>query len=503
MTDTMFAFFCKFSQPEELQRARLAFRVLSLLVLFALPTVAQKNPPKQTAQENLTYIVEYSTARMGRVHIVIVPSRPLKGPVTLVIPRAIPSGYAQQFYDRYVVDVKATSEAGNALKTEREDGPRWRVGSADAVAKIEYDVDLARHEGEITAAADTSKARPKYVGLLGYSVFGYLEGSDNKPIRLEVSGPEGWPVFTTLAPKAIADQTKTAGEAANFYALADSQVAMGPMLEIRRLEAPLPLFLIMYAEVDTDLSRHSEIFADAFRKVLAYFGDAPFIHYTGYIEILKPVSERHEYGFSMEHVNSSTYFLGVDRAINSKTTSQQIERERYNFAHHVSHSWIPKQVYGTGYLPFTWELAPQIDTIWFNEGFARHITIEALADSMSETEGREFRRRQFEGLRRLVATMPEFIRSMSLLELSRVASLMYSSDFRTGRTLFAKGALMAEEMDQLIRTRTNQKKRLRDSFQALVKWGEQSGRAFRLEELPGLIAKPVGVNERGIKEILE
>lgn len=488
----------------KLQRARPAFRVLSLLLLLALPAAAQKSPPQQTAQENLTYIVEYSTARIGRVHIVIQPSQPLKGPVTLVIPRAIPSGYAQQFYDRYVVDVKATSEVGTALKTEREDGPRWRVGSADtAVARIEYDVDLARHEGEITAAADTSKARPKYVGLLGYSVFGYLEGSDNQPIRLEVSGPEGWPVFTTLAPKAVADRTKTAGEAANFYALADSQVAMGPMLEVRRLEAPMPLFLIMYAEVDTDLSKHSEIFADAFRKVLAYFGDAPFNHYTAYIEILKPVSERHEYGFSMEHINSSTYFLGVDRAINSNTTPQQIERERYNFAHHVSHSWIPKRVYGAGYLPFTWELAPQIDTIWFNEGFARHITIEALADSMSETEGREFRRRQFEGFRRLVATMPEFIRSMSLLELSRVASLMYSSDFRTGRTLFAKGALMAEEMDQRIRARTNQKKRLRDSFRALVKWGEQSGRPFRLEELPGLIAKPVGVNEREIREILE
>ena len=36
---------------------------------------------------------------------------------------------------------------------------------------------------------------------------------------------------------------------------------------------------------------------------------------------------------------------------------------------------------------------------------------------------------------------------MPLLELSRVGSLMYSEDFRTGRTLFSKGALMAEEYD--------------------------------------------------------
>ena len=57
---------------------------------------------------------------------------------------------------------------------------------------------------------------------------------------------------------------------------------------------------------------------------------------------------------SMEHLDSSTYFLGVDRAITSSTTPEQMERERFNFAHHVSHSWIPKKVYGTGYLPFNW-----------------------------------------------------------------------------------------------------------------------------------------------------
>ena len=92
---------------------------------------------------------------------------------------------------------------------------------------------------------------------------------------------------------------------------------------------------------------------------------------------------------------------------------------------------------------------------------------------------------------------------MPLLELSRVGSLMYSADFRIGRTLFGKGALMALEIDQKIRERTNGKKRLRDSLRSLVKWGEHSGRAFRHEELPGLIAKPVGLDEREVSEIVQ
>lgn len=474
---------------------RRAIHLVTFLYLLVIPAMAQ---------ERLTYRVDYSTEKTGRIHVLIVPSKPIKGVATLVIPRAIPSGYAQQFYDRYVDGVRAVSSAGTVLTTEREDGPRWRLGASNTdVASVEYDVDLSRLEREIIDASDTSKARSEYVGILGYSVLGYLAGFDNTAIRLEITAPQGWPVFSTLAPKVPADRTKTIAEAANFYTLADSQIAMGPKFEVRRLESPLPLFLLVYSETETDVSKHGEIFADAFHKVLSYFGDAPFANYTAYIEILKPVSTRHEYGFSMEHLNSSTYFLGTDRAITPRTTHEQIERDRYNFVHHVSHSWIPKQVYGTGYMPFAWELAPQIDTIWFNEGFARFITIDAMADAMPKKEGLEFRQRQYDALRKMLTTMPEFIRSMPLLELSRVASLMYSADFRTGRTLFCKGALMAAELDERIREQSNGNKRLRVSLQALVRWGQQSHRAFRIEELPALIAKPVGVPERGIKEIFD
>jgi hypothetical protein len=65
-------------------------------------------------------------------------------------------------------------------------------------------------------------------------------------------------------------------------------------------------------------------------------------------------------------------------------------------------------------------------------------------------------------------------KTVPLLELSRVGSLMYSEDFRTGRTLFSKGALMAEEIDVLIRQKTGGKKQLRNSFHAMMSWTEKS-----------------------------
>ncbi len=43
-----------------------------------------------------------------------------------------------------------------------------------------------------------------------------------------------------------------------------------------------------------------------------YFGSAPFDHYTALVELLKPISPDHRYGFSMEHLESSHYFLAAD-----------------------------------------------------------------------------------------------------------------------------------------------------------------------------------------------
>jgi len=47
-----------------------------------------------------------------------------------------------------------------------------------------------------------------------------------------------------------------------------------------------------------------------------------------------------------------------------------------------------------------------------------------------------------------------------------------------GRNLFSKGALVAEEIDAPIRQRTGGKKRLRDSFHAMMSSAKKSARSF-------------------------
>lgn len=464
-------------------------KLLSAVLALAAPAVAHAG-----ALAPLAYRVELARAGDTSVAVSIRLPAPAEAPVVLVIPRAVPMGYSQQPYDRYVVDVTARDDQGASVPVEREDGPRFRIGAPGGkVRAVGYRVDLARMEREILGASDSSRARPGYVGLLGYSVFGYLEGWEARPVELEVAAPPEWPVFTTLAPQAPPPRRLARGSAADFYALADSQVAMGPALEVLRVESRVPLYLAAYAEGEADLPLTGSLVGQAMDALVGYFGSAPFPHYTALVELLRPLSPDHGYGFSMEHLASSHYFLGADQGLTAASPEAARRRVLFNFAHHVAHAWVPKRAYGEGYFPFSWELAPLVDTIWLSEGFARYAAIEALADTKPGAEGLAYRRAMLDQLRTMLAGMPPFIREMPLLELSRIASTRYSEDFRTGRTLFCRGALLAEELDQTIREASGGRKRLRDFFRYLMEWSATNRRGFRVSELPGLVREATGV----------
>ncbi|MCI0486515.1 MAG: hypothetical protein L0229_07930 [Blastocatellia bacterium] len=445
----------------------------------------------------VSYHCQYDKPGDTAVRITLKLPEKSPGPLTFIIPRAIPMGYANVRYDRFIEDLQAFSDKGDPLKVERQDGPRWKVGQAgEIVGRITYKVDIARMEREIHSAADASKLRAGYAGLLGYSVFGYVEGLEEKRVRLQIDAPERWLVFTTLSPQAPSAVKTTEAEAPNFYALADSQIMMGPDLRVRRFESAVPLYVVVYAETEIEIQMLGRIASDALNKVVAYFGSAPFAHYTVHQEYLRPVSASHEYGFSMEHLNSGTFFMGVDRALTARA-SPEIQRGIFlNFVHHIAHSWIPKRSYGEGYFPFNWELAPIIDTIWLSEGFIRYVSIEITGEQVADPEA--YRKSVLDSFRRYTKESPAFIRKMSLIELSRTGSTLYSEDFRIGRNLFMRGALMAADIDERIRKQTGGKKRFRDLLRYLVAWSERERRAFRTEELPAIFKKATGVDVESV-----
>jgi predicted metalloprotease with PDZ domain len=488
-----------------------AARTCLTFVVIALATT----PVRVTAADEpkLTYVLTYSLEAPTIVHISIHLPQPAAAPLTLIVPRSVPGGYAQRPYDPFVANVRAFSESAphasknDAIAVERDElAPRWTIGKRDSsntdISRIDYDVDVAKMERDIFSAADTSKIREGYVGLLGYSIFAFLEGRENLPIQLEIHAPTKWPVFSTLAPEIAATSPFTA-QAANYYALADSQITLGPKLQITEsivTDTPgsVPIFVSLYAETATDITLELNLARDALDKVAAYFDFTPFSHYSVVLEYVKPLPPPHEYNFSMEHLDSGTFFFDIDHAVTAASSDSTKESVRFNYAHHIAHSWIPKRCYGAGYLPFNWEMTPVIDTIWFNEGFGRYAAIAALADALPKDEAARYRNVRLERLRAIVASAPEFLQRMSLDELSREGSFVYSDDFRVGMNLFSRGALMAAEMDDAIRAQTGGQKSLRDALSYLMAWTKQNRRAFRTDELPEIFKRATGVDTTSI-----
>jgi predicted metalloprotease with PDZ domain len=460
--------------------------------LLFLPSIAD-------AQSPITYRVQYTAPGDCCVHVQMVFAEPLPAPITLVMPRTYPGGYEQILYDTYVDKVSAFGASGKTVEVQRgKDGPRWDIGKAgETVERIEYQVDVSRMESRILSSVETSKVRRGYVGLLGYSVFAFVDGLEDRPINLVVNAPEGWPILTTLAPKVPAAATRVSAQARDYYDFADSQILMGPDLQLRRLEGTIPLVLAVYSEAAIDLGADGALARKALDDVQAYFGDTPISQYTVQLEFLKPVAG-HDYNFSQEHVDSGTFSFSVDRRLNVQLTPERRELILGNYAHHIAHSWIPKRAYGTGYRPFTWELAPVIDTIWFNEGFGRYASIAAVAEAMAPKEGAAYREGDLAWMRQIVADAPPFIKKMSLETLSREASFLYAVDFRLGKNIFSRGALMAAEMDDRIRGKTNGEKSLRDALRALLAWSEKNQRAFELEDMMQVFTQSTGVDVRDI-----
>lgn len=478
-----------------------------LASIFALPAALASAQPA----------VKYSVAPaavgplgLGSIiHVVMtLPKDAAPAQATLIMPRAIPMGYSQQRYDEFVTVTGARSRSGAAATVKRGDGPRWSLAAADArdpIATIDYEVNLPVMEASILAGGDSSRARDGYISLLGYSVFPYIEGFEDRAIELTIAPPPnrpGWPVFSTLAPRAPAIPGFLRASASNFYDLADSQILMGPGFRVRKLGATPDLFMAVHAEGRIDEDIMAPLAEQAFEALVRYFGEAPFPHFTLVFDYLEPISARHTYGFSMEHMQSATFGALASAAPTARSTDRERASFRYNVAHHVSHAWIPKRCAGEGYFPFRWELAPLIDTIWLSEGFGQYAAADALSDVLpASADGKPYREGLVEArFRSALRDMPDFLKRMPLVELSRVASTAYSEDFRTGRTVFSRGGLMAYEMDQRIRAATNGTQRLREALRALVAWSVREKRGFRIDELPAIFKGATGVETREILE---
>lgn len=397
----------------------------------------------------------------------------------VIIPRSAPGTYEIIDYPRFIENIEAVTTNNATINGQNGSGSILVFKHETYIKKISYQVNIAKMEAELKEGYASSKQRDNYLGILGYSVFATISGLEERPIQLTLQSDINWPIFTTLKPS-LNKNNKITLSASNYDMLADAQYLFGSAVNVLQVkDAPIPLFVAMYAEGEINIKEIARRGLLSLQGLNNYFGYIPMPHYTLCYEFLKPYSKDHTYGFYMEHMNSMTASTSMEKAI----TEYESDANIFSIVHHIGHSWIPLRSYGYGYRPFDWSTAPNIETIWLNEGFIWYAS--SIITNKPNT---------ISFFKRVIENAPNHIKKMSLKELSLLGSSKYSLDFNIGRNLFSRGGLMAYDMDVEIKLVTKNKNSFKDALIGLLNWTQENNRAFDYCEIETIMSKATGVD---------
>ncbi|MGB4771695.1 MAG: hypothetical protein WBP58_09555 [Chitinophagaceae bacterium] len=461
-----------------------ARKIFLMLVLFVSGSI------HHALHAQVNYLIEYKDSTASIIHVTITLPKPVKASAAFIMPRSVPGAYSVIKYDDFVDHIGALNSSGELVKMHKDDNgaPRWYVIDTNKnITAIRYVVDLDKMEHQLECA-DASIVRPRFVGVLNYSILGWLEGTDRQPVKCTVRGVNQWPIFTTQQPSIPKGADSISFNVADYYTLADGQLFIGPGLRVKKYEGLVPLYIASYSQTgDEYLDDYGKQGMMSLEILKDYFGELPFKEYSILLRKALPLEPGIVPAFGMEHLQSSTFFGDSSGFRWGPMDPKMLLETMPTYLHHMGHAFLPLRCFGDAYRPYVKEIPPIVRNIWFNEGFTWYITYEALKSARWE---RIFYNNTYKA-------DPQ-IRAMGLEELSQQASLMYSADFRLGRAVFSRGASMAMEMNALIKKETAGKKSMKDVIRFLYDWSKENKRPFTMQEFPQLISKAAGVDLLGL-----
>ena len=329
--------------------------------------------------------------------------------------------------------------------------------SLDPIAGIEYDVDLRAMEADVRRG---HRAPVTVTGLLGYSVFAYVEEAarSNWRSRLPRTAPTGR-CFSTLKPRDPAPPALKTTERRRFLPTWPTlQILMGPLFREEVKGRGGSLSHPIHARVRRTEGVMAPFAEQAFDAVLGYFDGArfpitPLFDYSGR-------SRCHGMASSMEHTCKAPLSRALASALLHRKVhgpgARRLPPQRV--AHHVAHAWIPKRVArAKRYLPFRWS-SRLIDTIWLSEGFLASTRSRTRSDVLPNTaEGRPHRGPWWISVSEHAQKKCPTPCRMPWSRFSRTASTLLLRTSDGADTVFSRGGLMAYEMDGRLRARRRSK----------------------------------------------
>ncbi|MBK0370775.1 M61 family metallopeptidase [Flavobacterium agrisoli] len=173
--------------------------VLSLvLALSLLSCKTGSRSGKSSSKENVKVAIDLNTITADKVLVTLMPPKFTTDETTFSIPKTVPGTYSSDNYGRYIDDLKAFDEKGNALEVTKSDDNNWKIKKAKSLAKITYWVndtfDTESGEGfgksDIFSPAGTNILDKTNFVVNTHGFVGYFAEKLHVPYEVTISHPE-------------------------------------------------------------------------------------------------------------------------------------------------------------------------------------------------------------------------------------------------------------------------------------------------------------------------
>jgi len=424
--------------------------LLSLAILLLIVSCASYQVRPPASYENKRYVYDYSlnlTDRSDDLFKVELNIPPLSTENSAYqFAASVPGTYRLLNVGRYVQSFKAFDKSNTEIGVQRVSDNRFQFEQPEKVRRIVYEIedtwDSKIDSGKIPLMAGTSIENTNVL-LNPHAVFGYIEGMQDKPVRLKIEYPKEWQVGTPAYKR-----YKNYFFMDNYRELIHSPMLFGRLNSARLSVQDINVEIFTWSK--TNKIKAEQLtwpVKKAVSSVTRFIDRKPVDYYTFLFHFEEEGAGAHE------HPSGSLYILRERGFKQMKLTITEIA------AHEFYHLETPFHIREKGIAAFNFRQPLPTEHLWFYEGvteWASHILLMRYGVIRI---GRFLSDLSFK-----IRDMNRLSSDISLLEISRNS---YSRN-ENYHYVYSKGAVTAAMLDLQILVATSGKKGLRDVVNALA-----------------------------------
>jgi predicted metalloprotease with PDZ domain len=343
-----------------------AVSVFASLILFC--AAAATAAPAQDERYNISYQLSMSNpaSHLFEVSLTVEPPKGVEA-VDFQMPRWSPGRYAVFDFAKNVQEVRAETAcppAGacpqrSALPVTRLDTQTWRVFPQNAISR---GVTLTYKVFANDLSGTFSQLDARHANFNGGSVFMYVVGRKQDPVRLSINAPANWRIINAATERA--DQREW--QFPNYDILIDTPTEIAPDFTVDEFKVDGKTHRVMVHSFGEEKGARAALAADIERVVRAEIALMGMPDYDSYLFMMHfdPTAPR---GDGMEHL-ASTQIIST-RALGDKGVA---EDALDTAAHEFFHVWNVKRLRPVELGP--WDFTRPLNTrsLWIAEGLTNY-----------------------------------------------------------------------------------------------------------------------------------